>query len=319
MVSMTAIFVWRLNPYIVFFPFLIIALMDGTFLSSVLTKVPSGAWFTLALATFLGSGFLLWRYGKEQQWAVEAEDRFPTSYLLRSSQASDSDSLYFSPKFGEAKIERVDGFGVFFDKAGETTPTVFSQFALKLAALPSVIVFFHLRPLEVPSVPSEERFTISRLSIKNCYRIVVRYGYNDSVIGQDLGSILHAQLKRYIIGDVGSEAPTGTSTATELSRSTTTDEKERSESQEDDDRKSPMSRRPSIPVEEEVAELDRAFATREIFIIGKEQMKIKKENPIVRKVLLNIFLWIRDNTRTKIASLNVPREKVIEVGFLKEI
>ena len=56
-----------------------------------------------------------------------------------------------------------------------------------------------------------------------------------------------------------------------------------------------------------------------LYITGKEQMKITEGTNIVRRVFLNIFLFIRDNTRTKIASLDIPMDKVIEVGFVKEI
>lgn len=66
------------------------------------------------------------------------------------------------------------GLGIFFDKAGETTPIVFSQFVLKLTSLPEVVVFFHLRPLEQPSIAPENRFTVSRMAIPNCYRLIVR-------------------------------------------------------------------------------------------------------------------------------------------------
>jgi KUP system potassium uptake protein len=48
-------------------------------------------------------------------------------------------------------------------------------------------------------------------------------------------------------------------------------------------------------------------------------MKIKAGASYFRKMLLYIFLWIRDNTRDKMANLRVPTDKVIEVGFLKEI
>ena len=56
-----------------------------------------------------------------------------------------------------------------------------------------------------------------------------------------------------------------------------------------------------------------------MYIIGKEQLKIRKSTAFVRKWLLVLFLWMKENTRTKMANLNVPTEKVIEVGFLKEI
>src|SRR5437762_3650716 len=75
MVSLAALIVWRLRPLLVFIPWLIIACLDGLYLSSALTKVPDGAWFTLTFATVLASVFILWRFGKEQQWQAEASDR----------------------------------------------------------------------------------------------------------------------------------------------------------------------------------------------------------------------------------------------------
>jgi KUP system potassium uptake protein len=53
--------------------------------------------------------------------------------------------------------------------------------------------------------------------------------------------------------------------------------------------------------------------------MGKEQMKVKEGSNYARKVLLSIFLWIRDNTRNKMANLRIPTDKVLEVGFLKDI
>src|ERR1700748_3932921 len=100
--------------------------MDGTFLSSSLTKVPDGAWFTLTLAIVLGSIFMLWRFGKEQQWFAEAEDRFPTSHFVRKSPPG---LLQLTERFDGTPLSSINGFGIFFDKAGETTPIVFSQFA----------------------------------------------------------------------------------------------------------------------------------------------------------------------------------------------
>lgn len=67
MTSLVFIFCYRSNPWLVAFPWLVFACLDGTFLSSALTTVPAGAWFTLTLATILGGLFLVWRYGKEQQ------------------------------------------------------------------------------------------------------------------------------------------------------------------------------------------------------------------------------------------------------------
>jgi KUP system potassium uptake protein len=310
MVSLTAIFVWRISPYIVFLPWLTIALLDGAFLSSSLTKVPDGAWFTITLAVVLACVFLIWRFGKEQQWLAEAEDRFPTSHFIQPASADDR--LYLTKRFEGDSLSVVKGFGIFFDKAGETTPTVFSQFAIKLTAIPEVMVFFHLRPLEVPSVSADERHSVSRLAIPNCYRLVVRYGYNDEVVTQDLASVVYGQIRQYKLDEVNGkekvEACTPATTngaGTETNRTTEDKSTALSATHEADDY--------------ELAKIDAAFAHKVIFIIGKEQMKIKTRTNFFRKGLLSVFLWIRENTRNKMANLNVPADRVVEVGFLKQI
>ena len=71
---------------------------------------------------------------------------------------------------------------------------------------------------------------------------------------------------------------------------------------------------------EELARLDRAYATKVMYVVGKEQMRIKTQSAsIFRRVVLTTFLWIRDNTRAKIANLRLAMDRVVEVGFVKEI
>jgi KUP system potassium uptake protein len=107
--------------------------------SAALFKVPQGAWFTLTLATVLASVLILWRFGKEQQWAAEAEDRFPTTHLVVKNEDG---SIRLTDRYGGETLSVIRGFGIFFDKAGETTPAVFSQFLTKLVAAPEVCPSF---------------------------------------------------------------------------------------------------------------------------------------------------------------------------------
>lgn len=166
MTALTALLVWRIRPYFVFLPWLTFAAMDGAFISSALTKVPSGAWFTLTLATILALIFLLWRFGKESQWRAEAEDRHALNKFI--DKEDDGVLRLAGPRGGE-QMSVVKGFGVFFDKAGIHTPQVFSQYISKFVCLPEVMVFFHLRPLEFPTVSPEERFIVSKLRyLPNC-------------------------------------------------------------------------------------------------------------------------------------------------------
>ena len=333
MVTLAAMFVWRISPYYVFLPWLTIACLDGTYLSSALTKVPNGAWFTITLASVLAALFILWRFGKEQQWAAEAADRLPTTHFVHKREDG---QVELTPKYGGGTMSSIKGLGVFFDKAGETTPIVFSQFATKLVAAPEVMVLFHMRPLETPSVAPEDRYTVSRLAIPNCYRLVLRHGYMDEVITPDLAAVIYAQIRSYVVrrGKRTVTTTTGamltpeqqarqrtipvasiTDAATKQEPETTiepsdfppSDETEQKDSQE------------STTDVTELAMLVEAYNHQVLYIVGKEQLRIKKGTGIFRKVLLSMFLWIRENTRTKVASLKIPTDKVMEVGFVKDI
>src|SRR5450432_4489320 len=125
MVTLVAIIVWRIHVLVVLFGFLVFALLDGAYMSAALTKVPQGAWFTIVLAFILSSIFILWRFGKENQWISEAADRFPTSHFLVTDKNGES---RLTDAFGGMKISTVSGVGIYFDKTGDNVPIVFAQF-----------------------------------------------------------------------------------------------------------------------------------------------------------------------------------------------
>ncbi|KAF4635985.1 hypothetical protein G7Y89_g2111 [Cudoniella acicularis] len=314
MVSLAALIVWGRSPYLVFFPWLTIACLDGLYLSSALEKVPDGAWFTLTLATILTSILSLWRFGKEQQWAAEVSDRFPTSHLVKTDREG---NLRLTEKYGGETLSNIRGLGIFFDKAGETTPAVFSQFLGKLMAAPDVMIFFHLRPLETPSVAPEDRYAVSRLAIPNCYRVIVRHGYMDEVITPDLASLVCEQVKEFILK---SSAPVPIREVA-IQRDQD-DEKESASSKTSPTAASDVekdARDRQEKASRDLGTLEHAFSQQVLYIIGKEQMKIKPGTNFFRKALLEAFFWMRENTRNKIANLRVPTDRVIEVGFVKEV
>lgn len=59
-----------------------------------------------------------------------------------------------------------------------------------------------------------------------------------------------------------------------------------------------------------------------MYIMGKEVMKIRRKKTFkgwFRWLFLEVFLWIRENSRTKLADLNIDADKLVEVGFVKQI
>lgn len=339
LVTLIAILVWRIKPYYILLPLVAIASIDGTYLSSALIKVPDGGWFTILLSCLLACIFILWRFGKEQQWKSEAEDRFPTTHFVKTN---DNGKLELTALFGGRQLSSMGGLGIFFDKDGDTTPIVFSQFIRKLVTAPEVMVFFHLRPLETPTVALEDRYHVTRLAIPNCYRLVVHHGYKDEVITPDLTALIYEKVRHHIVTRAADKKRENATTSTSKQRkssgilknasawseasATQTDVSEKEEqtslSVERARNRSRQISSNSITASSTAARLDaldRAFKDEVLYIIGKEQMRIKEGTNIARALLLKAFIVLRDNTRAKVQSLSVPIDKVIEVGFVKEV
>lgn len=300
LLALVGIIIWRIPSIIVIFIFLFFFAMEGAFMSATMRKVPHGAWFTLLLAFVLSSIFILWRWGKRQQWTAEAEDNVTSSHLLEASSASSPNEKvegrvqmrFASDTLGGAAISTIPGLGIFFDKTGglgDYIPKVFSQFILKFRSRPEVTVFFHMRPLPVPSIPVEERFVITRASphVPSSYRITLRHGYMDNVLTADLGLTIIAQLENFI----GSGS---------------------------------QQRDQETRIRGELEALRRAQASNTVYILGKQVMRVRRgEGNMIKRffraMTLELFLWIRENSRTKLADLDMDYNNLVEVGFVKEI
>lgn len=337
--------IWRLPVVVVAVGFLVFGAFDGMFLSSALTKVPEGAWFTLALAFALSSIFILWRFGKENQWRAEASDRIPLSHILTSiedqssgegprNESCRSHDMRLTAAFGGAVISPIQGIGVFFDKTGGVTsmPVVFLHFLQKFQAAPTVVIFFHVRALSTPTVPLEERFIVSSFSIVSpsmpavhrFYRITLRHGYNDAAVTHDLGRLLYEQLSGFITRQHSSSAPeppplTFSRPANPASASSSTPPVFPSE---------PGSlvaaghAPPPDPAHYDLRLLESAYQHQVVYIVGKEQMRIREDGGLLgwsRRIALSVFVWMRENTGSRVRNMNVDVDKSVEIGFVKVV
>jgi KUP system potassium uptake protein len=183
-------------------------------------------------------------------------------------------------------------------------------------------------------VPPEKRYTVTRVAIPNCYRLVVRHGYMDEVITPDLASLVCEQIRSYLILQSNTLRLSKKSSATNsnpVSNSTQIQTHELSfqplpripHPSSIDSEKGSDPEQASNTTEEtlaaDLAKLQNAFDRQVLYIIGKEQMRVKGGTKLWRRVLLNSFLWLRDNTRTKVANLRVQTDRVVEVGFVKDV
>ncbi|ETS86286.1 hypothetical protein PFICI_00114 [Pestalotiopsis fici W106-1] len=299
MVSFVAIIVWKVPSPIVIFVFLVFGALDGAYISSVLLKIPDGAWFSLVLAVILGSVFVLWRWGKERQWAAEGKESLTVSRLFNSSASqlstSEAHATSLSADFGGGVVTTAPGLGIFFDKVGagdDIIPKVFTQFVRKFHSRPEVVVFFHLRTLTVPTVPMGERFIITRVhQLRSCYRITLRHGYTDEVLTTDLRQVIVEQLNDFVVR-MGKQAGSQTDQ--------------------------------SAFIQDELRRLTSAGQSELIYVLGKQMMRPRQvqSNLVrrsIRQVFLGMFLWLRENTRAKLADLDIDADNLVEVGWVNHI
>ncbi|KAI4169816.1 MAG: hypothetical protein LQ348_007216, partial [Seirophora lacunosa] len=343
--KLVAVIIWHIPLPIVILGFLIFGALDGIFLSSALTKVPNGAWFTLILAALLSSIFVLWRFGKENQWHAEASDLIAPSSIIFSSgddgppkANATASGLRLTAMFDSTPISTIAGLGIFFDKSGlpNTTPTVFVHFLQKFQAAPRIVVFFHIRPLSVPTVPFEERFTITR-PVKPAangqghqfFRITSRHGYMDEVVSMDLGFQICEQLRSLVIRE-GATAQYQTQkhvnwpTPNGHAEDDAIEPRKRRDRLEEIDHNAQPGAIGVAPLTAQqertrqvLSSLESAYKDQVVYIVGKEQMRVCKVTGFkpggwCRRIALAAFLWLRSNTGSKIANLNVDVDKLVE-------
>ncbi|KAI4759692.1 putative potassium transporter [Aureobasidium sp. EXF-12344] len=345
LVTLVALIVWKTNPFLVFAVWLPLVTLDGLYLSSALTKVPDGAWFTLLLAILLASFFSLWRFGKEKQWATEAKNQAQLSELVvyssnnLSSSTATPDTLakksfHLSWRHGGGELTETKGMGIFFDKAGTDihVPQVYEHFITKFEAQMQVVVFLHLRALSEPHVHEEERYTIARTPLPNVYRMTIRYGYMDRVVTPDLSKLVYEQVRMAIVRGTVINRPNPTVPETVIQNLPNT-------LREDGDMdphvtatittfapevevgvdETHTSGATALVTSRRLRALDDAFKLQTLYLVGKQQLRVYEDTSIVKKALLEAFLFVRENTRAKVAQLDVPVEKLVEVGFVGEM
>jgi KUP system potassium uptake protein len=120
-------------------------------------------------------------------------------------------------------------------------------------------------------VPPAERYSVSRFTaVPGCYRLVVKYGFMDEVISPDLAALLYEQVRKFIVRQarekygVREKEGEGEAAEAESVASGGGGGKQRAA---------------VVPVElrdekaaAELAHLDRAYAAKIMYIVGKEQM-----------------------------------------------
>lgn len=209
-----------------------------------------------------------------------------------------------------------------------------------------VVVLMHLRALNKPHVAEEDRFEVEVVKgLTNVYRLVIRHGYNDHDV---MNPGLAGEVVRVVKGEVIREGLVG---GREVDINEEEEEEEVAvvakdgEDDDDDDTHDTISpvvharnhananpnsttrkritrtspKPTTISTSHRLSALEAASSAQTLYLVGKQQMRISASYNIFKKIILGVFLWVRENSRSKMEKLNVPMERLVEVGFVGEI
>ncbi|KAJ8479196.1 hypothetical protein OPV22_022923 [Ensete ventricosum] len=262
--------IWQTSVVLIAMFVLVVFSFELLYFSSVLYKFSEGGYLPLTLAALLFFVMYVWHYVQSKRHAFEVEHKVSTEYLngLGSNLG----------------VARVPGVGLLYTELTQGIPAIFRHFLTNLPAVHSVLVFVSVKYFPVSNVPAEERFLLRRVGPEDhrMYRCIVRYGYRDRRVGNEVFEcLLMGQLKSFI----RAEAMEGGC-------------------REEED------------AEEEIRFLERSCAAGVVYLLGHSEVRASKNSNFMKKVVVDyVYDFLRRNFRQGFVDLQIPNENLMQVGM----
>ncbi len=137
-------------------------LVDLSYFSANILKVPEGGWFPLAVAALIYILMATWKRGRENLAQRTTESQPPLDQFLR--------------QLGKHLPVRVPGTAVFLTRHRETTPVILTHHLQHDEALHEQVVLCTLAVEPKPHVPQDQAVEVENLS-HGFHRVVYHYGF----------------------------------------------------------------------------------------------------------------------------------------------
>lgn len=155
---------WNYPLWLCIFATGIFFIVDITFFSATLLKIPEGGWFPLTMGAIVFLAMITWRQGREILLARLRESSVPLTAFL--------ESLLANPPV------RVPGTAVFLTSTPGAVPHALLHNLVHNKVLHERVVFLTVTVKDEPYVPDAERVQIEPLG-HECYKILMTFGFKD--------------------------------------------------------------------------------------------------------------------------------------------
>lgn len=167
LLTLVMITIWRTPPVLVALYFVVFFVMEGVYVSAVLTKIPEGGWIPFAISFILALIMFGWFYGRQRKIEYELTHKI------------DLDRL--GVLLSDPGVQRVPGLCFFYTNIQDGLTPILGHYIKNMRSLHQVTIFTTLRYLLVPKVAPHERVVVKKLGLKGIYGCVIQYGYADSL------------------------------------------------------------------------------------------------------------------------------------------
>lgn len=287
LLTLVMIIVWKAPLPVVLVFFTCFSIMEGIYLSSVLTKVPQGGWLPFAVSIVFAVIMFSWNYGRQKEIEYEVKNNI------------DLDSL--DTLLSDQGIQRVPGLCFFYSHILHGVPPIVGHYVKNVGSLHKVVVIITLRYVPVKTILPEKRFLVDGLGYKGVYRCIAQYGYSDSFsieVDGFMDQVINS-VELYIKSSVGEQVDK----STYLSNLALEDS---------------ISSFPSV--QENISDLENAKRAGVVHVVGKARFQIGKGIGWFDRILLGkIYKVLHRNCRSSMAVLKVPPRSYVEIGMIYEI
>ncbi len=183
---------WHWSPLAVIPPITLFLVVDLSFWSGNILKVPHGGWFPLVVAVVIFTVMSTWKSGR--------------ALLLERLKTGILPLQMFVDEIESYDVERVPGTAVYMYSDPKGTPPALLHSLKHFKVLHERVVFLAVLTTDEPRVPARERHQVEDLG-RGFFRVVLRYGFMDELnVPRALqhvfldGQKLNPQQATYILG-----------------------------------------------------------------------------------------------------------------------
>ncbi|PKA63106.1 Potassium transporter 6 [Apostasia shenzhenica] len=341
LMSLVIVLCWHRNIILALCFILFFGSIEALYFSASLIKFLDGAWVPIALSFIFMIIMYVWHYGSLKKYEFDVQNKISINWLLNLGS--------------NLGIVRVQGLGLIHTELISGVPAIFSHFVTNLPAFHQVLVFLCIKSVPVPYVQPEERFMVGRIGPKEhrLYRCIVRYGYHDlhkddlefekelvcsiasfirsngsailnnvseetgnedekmTVVGVE--SWLHRVDENCKSGDPHCSSPGPSEQQQREIQSPVVEAKKKVRFV------LPESPKMDSAVRQELRDLMEAREAGMVFILGNSYMKAKSGSSFIKRMAINMYDFLRRNSRGPSYAVSIPHASTLEVGMIYRI